>query len=391
MFSFEKVLDLARKHKGLTSVSGLVIVAGLLLFISHSGESPNSAHQNHASVQDHNRPATLASAHKAVKVESANIPGQNAPQDPDYVDNPYFEQEVKARLAQVADVYADQIRFPTFSMPITDQDALQKYLPNQSFAATLPLDFKDENSPTILLKTDKRQYFTGETIQAIVTINGLADGAWVQVEGRLVESGKTLVQATASRIEGAAPGYRLRFNPNEISRTPASTELRAVASLTIDGQVHEVGTPVTYTEGIATLTHVDVAQVNGEYLEIPVHIETDNPGYHELGANLYSADSEQPLVHLTAQHEVRSSRGIIPLRAHISALKEKGHPGPYKLKDIMLARMPAPPTYTTEYGRSSKESFAIAAHGFDEYDDVPYVDEEAQKRLEFLRQLGSTQ
>ncbi|MGD9217391.1 MAG: hypothetical protein PVJ84_21445, partial [Desulfobacteraceae bacterium] len=36
-------------------------------------------------------------------------------------ENPYFDREVKARLAQVADIYAEQIRYPAFSMPIQNQ------------------------------------------------------------------------------------------------------------------------------------------------------------------------------------------------------------------------------------------------------------------------------
>ncbi|OZG72325.1 hypothetical protein BTA51_16460 [Hahella sp. CCB-MM4] len=401
MNSITSFLRVLRKHKGYSIVAGLVLCAGLLGMFLHQGASapsPDSIGQIPSAATD--KPRLAATTEKQTSASSDNdvTPEKDSTVE---AENPYFEREVKARLAQVADLYAEQIRYPTFSMPIPGRDALPKYLPNQSFAATMPLDFKDKNSPTISLKTDKRQYFKGEEITAIVSVDGLKEGTWLKVTGRLVENGNTLQQAAGSQVESSSvegsqinastPTYQLQFAPGQNATQPSGTELRAVASLELDGRTYEIGTPITYVESVANITHVDVSQVNGEYLEIPVHIDTSNPGYHELGANLYSADTDQPLIHLTAQQEIRSSRGIIPLRAHISALKQQGNSGPYILKDLMLARMPSPPTYTTEYGHTSQESYAVTGHDFDEYDDVPYVDEEAQKRLEFLRQLGSVQ
>jgi hypothetical protein len=51
--------------------------------------------------------------------------------------------------------------------------------------------------------------------------------------------------------------------------------------------------------------------------------------------------------------------------------------------------MPSSPNFTTEYGSASEDSYAINGYAFDEYDDVPYVDEEAQQRHEFLQQVGN--
>ncbi len=71
-------------------------------------------------------------------------------------------------------------------------------------------------------------------------------------------------------------------------------------------------------------------------------------------------------------------------------LKKMGHEGPYELKDIKLIRSPSAPKYLTQQGLVEVASFSIAGFPFSEYEDIPYVDEQAQARLDFLTQLGST-
>ena len=88
-------------------------------------------------------------------------------------DNPYVGREVKARLAQVADDYAAQIQYPSFSLPIPNREALRKYLPNRGFDAARPLDSEDELSPRIHVRTDKQQYFSGEVIVVTAGLSGL--------------------------------------------------------------------------------------------------------------------------------------------------------------------------------------------------------------------------
>jgi hypothetical protein len=304
-------------------------------------------------------------------------------------ENPYLNHEVKARLAQVAEVYANQIRYPAFSMPIPNRDALQKYLPNRSFYAERALDIKDENSPRIRLQTDRHQYFTGDTIKLTVSLEGLTGNPWVAVQARLVAGGQTLATVDASAAGQQTATYHMRIAGLDSMPDSGMDEYRVVARITIDGKVYEIGTPVSYVSSVAEVTSVGMARVSGEYIHIPVDVTTTKPGYHELTANLYAVRSDKPLLHLTAQQELKSAIGLMQLKAHIASLKVGGDPGPYLLKDITFTRMPSPPDFTTEYGKSSQDSYEVRGYAFDEYDDVPYVDEEARRRLEFLRQLGS--
>jgi hypothetical protein len=305
-------------------------------------------------------------------------------------ENPYFNREVKARLAQVADAYAEQIQYPSFSMPIPNREALQKYLPNRSIGAERRLDIEDENSPRIRLQTDKQHYFTGDTIKVTVSLSGLTGHPRVEVKARLVTQGQILATADASAADRQAVIYQMSFSHLDSIVDLATDEYRVVARVAVDGKVYELGTPVSYVDSVARVTDVGMAQVSGEYLYIPVNVTTSKPGYHELSANLYAAQSNKPLVHLSVQQELQTSNGLMQLKAHIAALKVGGDPGPYRLQDISLMRMPSPPDFTSEYGKASQDAYPVNGYAFDEYDDLPYVDEEARKRLEFLRQAGKT-
>ncbi len=304
-------------------------------------------------------------------------------------DNPYLNREVKARLQQVADAYAAQIRYPSFSLPIRDQEALQKYLPNRSFDAERPLDAGDESSPRIQLGTDQQRYSSSDTINVTVSLSGLSGVHRVAVEARLLGEGETVATDEAVIADQRSTVYQMRLAAPQTLVDSGRGEYRVVARINIDGKVYEIGTPVSIVASVSEVTHVGMSQVSGAYLNIPVSVTTLKPGYHELAANLYGEKSGKPLVHLSVQTELQSTNALMQLQAHVASLKVSGDPGPYLLQDIVFTRMPSAPEFTTEYGTASQQAYAVNGYAFDEYDDAPYVDEEASQRLEFLRQLGS--
>jgi hypothetical protein len=302
-------------------------------------------------------------------------------------ENPYFNREVKLRLAQVADVYAEQIKYPSFSMPITDQEALRKYLPNRSIGVEQLMDINDEHSPLIRLQTDKQHYFVGNVIRATVSLSGLVGSPRIEIGARLVTQGQTLAKAEISAVDRQTATYQMIFSDlNRLADSPVD-EYRVVASISIDGKLYELGTPISYVASVAKVTGVGLSQVSGEYLYIPVNVFASKPGYHELSANLYTENGSKPLVHLSVQQELQSRSDLMQLKVHIAALKVGEDPGPYRLQDISFLRMPSPPDFTSEYGDTSQEYYSVNGYAFDEYDDQAYLDEEAEERLEFLRQV----
>jgi hypothetical protein len=280
--------------------------------------------------------------------------------------NPYFNREVKEHLAQVEDDYAEQIQYSSFSIPIQNRDSLRKYIPSRSFGAERPLDIEGEKRPLIRLQTDKHRYFSGEDIHVAVSLAGLTGDPWVKVQTRLIGEGLTLVLADARFAGQQVSTYNMNFTDLDALADTGIEEYRVVARITIDDQVYEIGAPVSYVASVAMVTDVGLAQVSGEYLYIPVYVTTTKPGYHELSANLYTAQSEKPLVHLSVQQELQGNHGLMQLEAHIASLKVWGDSGPYLLKDISFTRMPSPPEFITEYGSSSQDSYEVNGYAFDD-------------------------
>jgi hypothetical protein len=386
---------MARDTSVLVAVTALILIGGAVAFFFDADDAgsqqPGSTESLQTAVSQMKTPVPAAKKKALVDVDSEqknpNVDPSQAVADIEQ-ENPYLNREVKARLAQVADVYAEQIQYPSFSRPIANQEALQKYLPNRSIGAERQLNFEDENSPRVRLQTDKHRYFTGEKIKVRVSLSGLTGHHRVEVEARLVAQGQVLATADVDAADPQATIYQMSFSNLDALADSAIDEYRVVASVTINGKLYELGTPISYGASVAMVTDVGMAQASGEYLYIPVNVTTSKPGYHELAANLYAVKSNKPLVHLSVQQELQSSNGLMQLKAHIAALKVGGDPGPYRLQDISLMRMPSAPDFTSEHGSSSQTSYPVNGYAFEEYDDRLYVDEEAIERLEFLNQAG---
>ena len=155
------------------------------------------------------------------------------------------------------------------------------------------------------------------------------------------------------------------------------------------GNIYTRNITVEYLNTIAQIEDVGASEVQGEYLIIPVYVSTEKLGFHRLEANLYDTETNQPLIHLTAEDHLLSSDGQLILKAHISALKVSGSEGPYALKDLMLRRLPAAPEYITEFGQVEKAYFEVDGYRFSEFQDKPYLNEKAQRIANELRNLGS--
>ena len=325
-------------------------------------------------------------------VELVEVPVSAAPQvagiEPSSADNPFLEVETKARLIQIADSFAEDVQYPVYSKPIRNQDELQKYLPNTTVADSVPLDAKNENSPRVSLKTSKLQYFSGEPIQAVAFVEGQLSAQSVQVEARLVMHGQLLSQTEAEPVESAQHRFQIHIDPATFEVASEMAELRLIASFDIDGEHYEIGSPVKYVRVSSAIDYVASPEVVDSVLQIPVFVTTSAPGFHQLSAILYNAENGQPLIHLNAEKELLVERDFIPLQAHIAAFKASGHEGPYLLKDFSLTRMPSEPDYTTRYGSVPSEAVQLDGFSFSDYRDEPYIDEQAQERVEFLKKLG---
>ena len=63
-------------------------------------------------------------------------------------------------------------------------------------------------------------------------------------------------------------------------------------------------------------------------------------------------------------------------------------PGPYLLSGFNIRRSPSWPGDTAGFGSALESDYAVAGFALDSYSDEPYVDEQAQQRLQFLEQMS---
>ena len=300
-----------------------------------------------------------------------------------------FEPEIKQRLLELSDSYEEQVQYPDFSLPIDKADLDSQYLPDIAVANELPARIGDPGSPGLSIKTSRLRYFPGDQMTAIATIPGLPDTEASSIRSRILLQGEALSSASVTPRDDGPHSYDMDFGSLQLDEVAEMTELMLHTEFTFQGETYERLTSIEYVPTIAELDGVGAASVAGEYLEIPVEISTDKPGYHRIKANLYDAATGEPLVHLRAEGSLESSNGVLVLRAHIAALKKAGSEGPYELKDLGLQRLPSEPDYITEYGHIEQDVFSITAFSFKLYSDQPYRNEKTQRIAKELRRLGS--
>jgi hypothetical protein len=300
-----------------------------------------------------------------------------------------FNDEMKLKLQEISVAYAEQAKYPSYSVPIHTGELATKYLPDMPIATELPADLRDPNSPSLSILPSKFRYFSGDLISASAQISGLAVDEVSDASARLLMKGKALSYATVTPLDDKVHSFRLDFDAVGLDAIEWKEDITIEVEFQLPQDIYTRSITVEYVKTIAQVEDIAASEVKGEYLTIPVYVSTEKPGFHRLQANLYDDVTGEPLVHLTAEEQLLSTSGMLTLKAHISALKVSGSEGPYRLKDLMLRRLPSEPDYITEFGRVEHAAFEVEGHQFSAYQDKPYTNEKAQRIANELRKLGS--
>lgn len=300
-----------------------------------------------------------------------------------------FDDEIKTRLHEISLIYAEEIKYPDYSMPIRPGELEFKYLPDAPVANVLPAVINDPKSPQLSVLPNKFRYFPGDELIASAQIIGLDQDEPSTVTARLMLNNELLATATVMPDGEAVHSYFLEFGHIQLDDIDWKENITIFTDFMFSGHTYTKTMTMEYLETVAGLEDVAPSEVKDEYLQIPVYVSTEKPGFHQIQANLYDAKTNTPLIHLRAEEELSSQSGTLTLQAHIVALKEAGSEGPYELRDIVLKRMPSDPEFITEYGTVHQDSFSVDGFGFDDYLDKPYVNEKAQRIAQELRHFGS--
>lgn len=304
----------------------------------------------------------------------------------------WMTQAVKEQMADIADAYETNIRFPIYSKPLSKND-WTLLNPRPFVERKVSLDINEKLSASIVLP----HYIVhkDDDLPLEVHVSGL-NSTTVSVdavEAYLAHRGSaqhTVKLSYQSEQDGA-----LVFGgviPATALETQESIETHAFADITFsDSQKAKVSAVFKLVGTDATLTGLEASYVDGEHLVIPAKFDVNVDGYYRVQANLFDKQSNNPISHINASFVLNGNDNQGLLKVHAVTLRAQGYAGPYILRDINVTRGPAKPGDRTGYGVASAEQYDVAGYDLSIYDDTEYVDPKSQRRLDFLKRLAGAQ
>lgn len=299
---------------------------------------------------------------------------------------------MRAQLADVANAYADNARFPDYAKPLNANDwnllHPRAFVERKASLANMP-----GLTATLLLDHYIIDRSKDQPVQVQLVAEPGSTGAvsatkvnvWLQ-QKRQRSAAMTLLPAegVGQVFSGILPATSLRSVPLGETAVVAQVEFS-------NGERSNVTAMVKLYEPEARLLRLGDARVDDADLVIPATFEVIRAGHYLVAANLFNAGTNEPVSHLNAELDLSSDNRNGLLKVHTVTLRAKHAAGPYVLRDFDITRLPDTPGELTSYGSVAVESFAVKGFPLDSYSNEPYVDPEAQQRADFLKKLAAGQ
>lgn len=305
--------------------------------------------------------------------------------------NPYESEAFKANIQQVADIFEENSKYPTNSQPVYDPSAVREPEPYEFTEVDLPFPETDgeENPLRISAASNTYQYFVGDVIALRVRLLGIPKDTFAEVNGVLSgANGDVPIALNFVAADESLTEFNAEFDTKLAPVQLLTPEMLAKISVKVDDR--DLFTTVTFRVDQASARVVGVlpARPEGPNLVIPLQVNVDQSGYYFLRAVLEDANTRTPLIELQTEGRLQFGNGILSLNAHIAALRRQQSEGPYVLRSIKLHRGAETNEAYDRPGSSSQGEYSVQGFPFTAYTNEEYVDEQAQERLEFLRDLG---
>lgn len=305
----------------------------------------------------------------------------------------HFDNPMRSQLAEIAEAYRRNSRFPPYSQPLraSDWSALN---PRAFIPAERPL----ANAPSVKASIELPYYVLNRNQDLPVKVVVISEAHGANAPLVRAVGGQVLIRhggAVSSPVmlgsanrQGNVDTFFATVPATELANLPdAEVEVAALLTLS-DGQTSGVTAMARLFQSCANLDYLGAAYVEGAHLVIPAYFQVTEPGLYRVQANLFSNNNE-PVSQLNATFPLSSGNAVSLLKVHAVTLREAGLAGPYVLTDINIMRMPSAPGEQTRYGSSQAISYSVAGYPLSGYDDTPYQDPTAQQRLDFLESLSA--
>lgn len=313
-----------------------------------------------------------AQLHDAAARETVAPPQPQPEPEPE----PPSDNALGFMLASVAEQYQKTIRYPSWSIPLTPEQA-QAYRGNHYEPVSLPLP--GDGQFTVML--EKYRFTRGETILVAAAIQGPQ-----VVGGRLQATLEAPVSrdavASTTLEQTASPGYYEGI----LDTDTAPGEYRLIVEATIDGRPLRHASALTIEPYLGEFSGLGSARISNNNLVIPVRFSPEEPGFYGLTAQLYAG--QHPIALLQAEKRMDSSTDTIELRAHGTVLAGRNVDGPFHLRHIQIRQLPARPGDRTNYAFGPEEGYSFSPPDLDDLTNTPVVDPESEQRAALLRQLA---
>jgi hypothetical protein len=272
----------------------------------------------------------------------------------------------------IAKVYAGELKFPSYSQPLTDSD-FDRLKPNHFNPQSIPVD-DDGNQITAALS--KYRYTYPEEVLATLTGENI-ENAFIQLVD--INSKKILL---SSKFEQGEHNWYAQFE----GKQDFPAQLQATIKARVNGKNITIALALKYVDSVATLEGFDSVFNQDADMVLKANLTTRAKGLYRIRANLFDAN-HQPISHLVSKEKLNKGSSHIHLRAHQSVLQ--GKQTPFYLSTFAIELMSPAPGKPKRYGNSAIKQYEIKDFETSSLSDIPYQpSEQEQQRLLLLQGMA---
>lgn len=289
---------------------------------------------------------------------------------------PPSDNPVGFMLAKVAEQYAQSVRYPPWSVPLTEAQA-KGYRGNHYEPVALPL----ENGGQFTVTLDKFRFTRGEDILVVASLQGpQVMGYSLQATLERPES-RDSVENTTLEQDGQSGYYQ-----GSLSTDEEPGEYRLIVEASVDGKPVRHASSLTIEPYLGDFEGLEDAYISNNNLIIPVSFSPQASGFYALSAQLYNG--QQPVAQLQAEKRLDRTSDTLSLKAHGTVLANQSFNGKFQLRNLQIRQLPAKPGDRTHYAFGPDEGYDFEPPDLDDLKDTPAANPESEQRAALLKQMA---
>ena len=296
-------------------------------------------------------------------------------------------QDMQAAIRNVADAYQQDSQYPPYSIPLSEAHSELLY-PDAATASTRDLTIYGLPG-SLSVSLSAYRYRPGDIIEADVHLRGdhtlFTQVARVSLSLRDKDN-QLLQPLSAASTTTSAEEWLYHARVGAQKDWPTELNLTAEVFLT-NGESLKQSAPFQLFVPVAEITGLGNSSRHDNELIIPVQIKNAQPGFYKLGAALLYAD-HKPIAYVQGKGRISGSSGTLELKVWGALLAQMPDKARLELGSFQLRRIPEKPGPAVGFGSSKQAFYTVGDINPADYSDLPYRNEQALQRLQFLQSLG---